>query len=127
MLIPELQARFPDRGFYSAAAPERAVVCPAKNPSVGPIEIVDEGDELTILLGKFTHFHVSNYDERLSKDGKADAIVKSTVAFLAELFSDQIVMWGTHRGGGGYFHAGVAGNPPEGELLFVWSGPFSAG
>lgn len=70
------------------------------------IEIHDDGDELTLYLGKFTHLHISNYDDQLNEEQKAQEIVRDTVAFLSDVFDDEVVFWGSHRGGGGTYRLG---------------------
>ena len=125
-LIPELRARFPDRAFAPGSQPDRAVVYPAQHPEVGAIEIMDDGDELTIYLGTFTHCHMSNYDDAPEEE-KAKEIVESTVAFLGEIFGDRVVFWGSHKDGGGTCHVSIPNRYPAGQRLFVWSGPYSAG
>ncbi len=67
---------------------------PAVHPAVGNLEIYDDGNELTLVAGNFTHGHFSNYDENLSVDQKESAIVDAVVSFLEDLFADRVVLWG---------------------------------
>ena len=67
-LIPKLKEHFPNRGLRVETSPETRDVFPCMYPEVGYIEIHDDGDELTIYAGNFTHGHFSNYDEKLSKE-----------------------------------------------------------
>lgn len=127
-LIPELRRHFPDRPFQPGTPPNSVLTFPAKHPDVGAIEIHDDGNELTLYLGNFTHSHISNYDEGISDDDKAKEIIESAVAFLSEVFNDRVIFWGSHKGGGGSYHVSITEpKPGSNEPRFVWSGPYSAG
>jgi hypothetical protein len=124
LLIPLLQTRFPGRGLRIGSPPAPCAVFPAAHPKVGDLQIYDDGDELTVVLGRFTHGHFSNYDERLTNDQKAAEIAEAIVAFLEQLFADEVILWGSHEGGGGWCHAGIERDPlPGWESEYVWSGP----
>jgi hypothetical protein len=123
ILIPKLQERFPERGLRINAAPSPCAVFPAIHPEVGDIEIYDDGDELTVVAGNFTHGHFSNYDEGLSAEEKASAISDEVLGFLRDLFADQIVLWGSHQGSGGWFKRGEYSEYKGDAQEYVWSGP----
>ncbi len=128
-LIPKLQQRFPERGLEVTVAPETCAVFPAIHPEVGNLVISDEGYEVTLEAGNFTHSHFSNYDESLSEDQKAERIAEDVTQFLEELFADRIVFWGSHSVSGGWFPRGEQPSPlfrAHGKL-FVWSGPLLRG
>lgn len=123
ILIPLLAERFP--GHFTTAGPgvEPCVTFPAKHPRVGDVHIHDDGDEITLVAGRFTHGHFSNY-EKLPLDEKERSIAEDVVDFLAELFADQVVLWGSHEGGGGWriVDRSVPERPKR-RAEFVWSGP----
>jgi hypothetical protein len=128
-LIPELRQRFPDRAFDVSFAPEPCLVVPAIHPEVGNLVITDEGYEVTLQAGNFTHGHFSNYDEHLSEDQKNQKIAEDVAQFMEELFADRIVLWGSHGRSGGWFPRGERPSPlfrVRGRL-FVWSGPLRSG
>ena len=122
-LIPLLQTRFPDRGMKIGLSPKACVTFPALHPEVGPIEIYDDGDELTLVAGRFTHGHFSNYDD-ISLEEKERAIAEDVASFLDRLFSDQVVLWGSQGEGGGWkvITPGTAVRK-EYHREYVWSGP----
>jgi hypothetical protein len=128
-LIPKLKEDFPNRGLRVETSPEVRAVFPCVHPEVGDIVIHDDGDELTIYAGNFTHGHFSNYDEKLSKEQKAEKIAEDVVEFLKNLFADQIVLWGSHSGGGGWSKRGEpnkfysTGIFKKARNEYVWSGP----
>lgn len=122
-LLPELQRRFPDRGLRIGVEPESFAFFPAIHPEVGDIQIFDEGDELTVVAGNFTHGHFSNYEDELSVEQKAELIVAGVLNFLDELFGDRIVLYGSHAGGGGWYRREESSAWSDGEKKFVWSGP----
>lgn len=133
-LIPKLRKRFAARAFRVTGAAQPCVVFPPVHPDVGPIEIHDDGTELTLVTGNFTHGHFSNYDDKLSDEEKANVIVSAVIDFLEDVFADQIVFWGSHENGGGWWRRE---NSDEGQSVwpwpieraaqsskrFVWSGP----
>ena len=127
-LIPKLQKEFSDRRLRVGVPPESCAIFPTVHSEVGDIEICDDGDELTVYLGTFTHRHFGNYDEKLSKGQAAEAIAQDVVAFLKEVFADRIVMWGSHRGVGGFYRRGKGhrlGLIRRRRKEYVWSGPIS--
>jgi hypothetical protein len=125
-LLRRLQERFPDGAFASTP---HAVTFPAANSHVGEIEIVEDGPELIVYLGHFTHAHFANYDKSLSAEQAAKNISENVIALLEDVFADRIVFWGSHRGGGGYY---LRGDQPSSVFArnrgqeYVWSGPISS-
>src|SRR5262249_44058665 len=101
-LIPRLQQRFPDRPMKSGKPPEAIAVFAAAHPDVGDIQIFDDGSEVTLVAGKFTHGHFSDFNSK-SADEVEENVVESVIEFLERLFADQVVLWGSHRGGGGWY------------------------
>ncbi len=130
LLIPKLQERFVGKGLRLGVPPSPVAVFPAIHSEVGDIEIYDDGDELTLVAGHFTHGHFSNYDEHLTADEKAQQIVEDIISYLEEFFEDRIVMWGSHKTSGGTYHREHADAWAEehtiGMKKFVWSGPLEA-
>ena len=127
-LEPRLRERFPElRTFYSSERPNSLVI-PAKHPEFGDIEIDDDGNELTMFIGKFTHCHLDGYGESSSEDQRADIAVERAVDLLDRIFRDQIVCWGSNQASGGFFDREArseSARQPEGPL-YVWSGPYGA-
>ena len=123
-LIPHLKEKFPNGAFLVAMSPRPNVVFPAVHSEVGNIEVCDDGNELTLYLGKFTHCHYSNYEEGLTTEQKEKQIAEETIEFLGSLFADQIVFWGSHDEGGGCYHRDDGqGSLAKGKKKYVWSGP----
>ena len=84
ILIPKLQERFADRGMRVNSPPSPCAVFPAIHHEVGNIEIYDDGDEVTVVAGNFTHGHFSNYDDKLSDQEKAERIAEQDACFLED-------------------------------------------
>jgi len=128
-LIPKLKEHFPNQGLLVESSPEARVVFSCMHPEVGDIEIHDDGDELTVYAGNFTHSHFSNYDEKLSKEQKAAQIAEDAVTFLKDVFADRIVFWGSHHVIGGWHQRGESNEFLRTGILgkskkeYVWSGP----
>jgi hypothetical protein len=123
LLEPELQRRFPGRGLVMVQGDYPYLRFPAIHPDVGDIEIYDDGDELTVGYGKFTHCHYGMYSARSEQWAKE--AVDAVIADLAALFSDKLKMWGSHDGGGGIVREGYEEfYPADADYpLYVWSGP----
>lgn len=135
-LIQRIKERFPEAKATFGAPPKPSVVFPDVHPDVGDIEIYDDGSELTVVTGHFTHWHATDYHGEPKNEQK---IVDNVVSWLERLFADQIVLWGSHSSGGGWYNREVArdSNPyaansfvqdtmarmKEGKPLYVWSGP----
>ena len=123
ILIPVLEQRFPGRGAKRTTQPRPCITFPAIHPEVGDLQIYDDGDEVTLIAGNFTHGHFSNYDD-IAKEDKERMIAADVADFLEKLFSDQVVFWGSHKGRGGWrvVDSNTAGSK-KGEKEYVWSGP----
>jgi len=128
-LIPKLRQRFPNHRIKVGVPPEPCAVFPAIHPEVGDVVISDDGYELTLEAGNFTHSHFSNYDESLSETQRAECIAEDVAQFLDELFADRVILWGSHHGSGGWYPRGTEPSrvfSGHGEL-YVWSGPLLRG
>lgn len=129
-LLPKLAAHFPASSFRVSEAMPPVVVFPAVHPEVGNVEIHDDGDELTVVVGNFTHSHFANYDEGIDDAERAERVVDALVEFLNDLFADQIELYGSREGGGG---ARRLSRGPRGAISrtffggqsYVWSGPLA--
>jgi hypothetical protein len=123
-LIPRLQDSFGHRGLRIGNSPDPIAVFPAIHPSVGDIQIFDDGDEITLIAGDFTHGHFNCWDNESFISEKAIRITNDVINFLDKLFADQIILWGSHKSGGGW-------RPIDSESFeednsseeYVWSGP----
>jgi hypothetical protein len=118
---------------YERSEDGRVIIITGPCAEVGNIEIQDDEYELTVFVGNFTHWHVGCYEEGYSELEKAEYIASRVVEFLSDLFSDKIVMWGSHSGGGGFYNReeapqksksgwfGFGGKDGE-RSEWVWSG-----
>lgn len=121
-LIARIKQKYANRPVQYGTPPEPVVTFPAIHPQVGDIEIFDDQEELTVYIGHFTHWHVADYTNGIqgpSPNKLADTIIE----FLEELFADKIVLWGMHKGSGGWFHRDQATSGHAQGPYFVWSGP----
>ena len=100
-LLPRLRSSFPDLKLRVGETPDPVIVIEAVHPDVGDVEIYDDGEELTIGLGNFTHAHVGLGESN-------ERILDLAIALLTDLFSDNLVLWGSHGGSGGYYRKGQA-------------------
>jgi hypothetical protein len=116
-----LGERFSNRGFRIETKPEVCIVFPAVNPIVGDIQICDDGHEITIYIGSFTHGHFACYDD-IPDEQKAKLISEDVVEFLDAVFSDQVAFWGSHQGGGGWRRLDSVSAKASTNSEYVWSG-----
>jgi len=135
-LIPRLRERFPNRGLRITNTLQPCAIFPAIHLDVGDVVIHDDGDELTLYIGEHTHGHFSNYDDALTVEQKAEAIVNEMLGFLDALFADQVGVWSVSRRAGGWYHLKKDANgrdqdvfvvgstmSKQGAKHYVWSGP----
>ena len=128
VLIPLLKASFGDGAFTTGVTPNAIAVFPAKHPEVGSIEIFEDGNELTLVVGKFSHGHFGNFEKSLSEADRAFQISSDVVSFLTDIFTDRIEFWGSHSGAGGWRQRGARGKVAAfvfGSATHVWSGPIA--
>jgi hypothetical protein len=129
-MLSLLRAKFPISGMRESPGKSPFAVFPAIHPEVGDIEISDDGDELTVVVGKFTHSHFDSHEQGISDGERAERICRSVLQFLDDLLADRIEMFGTHlRGGGTRLRAdegrGIFSKIFFGRRTYVWSGPTS--
>lgn len=124
LIESDIKIKFPTLQFDANEA-EGLITIPANNSDVGDIAIQDDKFEATVYICNFTHAHFGCYEDGFTEEQKNKYIVDSVVEFLQDMFNDQIVMWGSHENGGGYYLKG-----DKSKLLFrkqreewVWSGP----
>jgi hypothetical protein len=123
-LIPRLRERFPDRRVSFGAPPGPVAVYAAEHVDIGDVEIFDDGSEVTLVAGRFTHGHFADYVSACVEEAEG-RIVEDVVSFLERLFADRVVMWGSHAGGGGWHDRD--GDPAwrAAGPLYLWSGPLA--
>jgi hypothetical protein len=131
-LLPQLRECFPSRNLQERNVQEPGegpfALFPAIHPDVGNLELYDEGEEITFVVGNFTHIHFACYEAHLSPEAKAAQISADVVAFLDAIFSEQLEFWGSHSGAGGTRPRDSQGRLSRfvfGRRAFVWSGPVS--
>ncbi len=123
VFIPKLRAKFPDRGLIVGTKP--CARFPATHADFGDILIHDDGEELTLEAGRFTHGHFSNWDASLPLEQRAESIVNAVIDFLELAFADGYVFWGSHDKSGGWH---LRDAEPSARFIgpaFVWSGPIA--
>ncbi len=92
----------------------------AENSEFGDIELYDDGDEVTIYFGRFTHSHFSNYDE-IPLDEKEAQIAEDVYDVLTATFEDELEFWGSHQDSGGFQGVNCAKEQSQGILSRILS------
>ena len=77
------------------------------SPGFGPIEIQNDGSELTVAVGRFTHGHFEMFKEDGDEASQRDATVADTIKFIEEILDDRLACYGAHQGGGGCLRVGA--------------------
>jgi hypothetical protein len=128
-LLPRLSEAFPHQRMQLGSQPRVLATYRSPHPEVGCAEIHDDDDEITIYLGDRTHVHFGNYNDQLSADERAEDTVNQVIAFLDELFADQIEFFGNGCAGGcrnrDQKDRGALSKLFFGKRSFVWSGPLT--
>jgi hypothetical protein len=127
-LFPMLEDRFPNRGLVLKFHPHPSAIFPAVHPQVGDLVISDEGSEITVYVGNFTHVHYDVYVDGISEEERAKQISGQVIQFVEDIFAERMEFYGSHEGGGG---CRVRGRKPHdisaklsaGKRMYVWSGP----
>ena len=126
-----VQAEFRGQQISYGEPPEPIITVAPVHPDFGPIEVLDDEVELTVHCGRFTHVHISNYDEGITPEEHNTRVVASLVTLLHEIFADRVEFWGSHRSGGGFRTRGSQGPVSKAlgvtEAEFTWSGPIKNG
>ena len=116
LLIPQLKQKFPAKPFTVSSNDQTIITFPAANPDVGDLEIHDDGDELTIVIGRIMHSHITCHNDQLSLAARQQNIVSDAIDFIDSIFNEKTEFYTTSSGGG----IGPRGCG-EGDI-FVWSG-----
>src|SRR5688500_1086600 len=72
----------------------------AKHPEVGNVVIEDDEPELIVSVGSITHGHFGSYEDGLSSEEHEAVIADQLISFLADLFTDKILLYKATWGGG---------------------------
>ena len=122
-----IQNEFPSLQ-YSMNESNDTLIIKGPNDRVGNIEIEDDLEEIIVMVGNFTHWHAACYDQTISKDERDKQVSSEIIDFLRDLFSNKLILWGSHQTSGGFYNIDLALNeqdspcePSEVEQYF-WSG-----
>ena len=122
-----LRSAFPEVPFVSADPPDPVATLDGPCAELSPMQVCDDGDEITVHLGTTTHAHLACHDDALSDAERERQTVEDMVAFVRDLFADRIVAT-TGLGGriGGWRRiAADEAVPRNGRVWrrYVWSRP----
>ena len=92
----------------------------AAGSDFGDIDLYDDGDEVTIYFGRFTHSHFSNYDE-IPLEEKEHLIAEDVYEVLKATFEDKVEFWGSHQGSGGFQGVDYTSEQQQGFLARILS------
>ena len=104
------------------------IVFPAKSSDFGDVDIFEEKiGQYIVTLGKFTHTHFGISDN--INDESVQKIAIEITNFLMQVFNNDIVCYGSHKGGGGYVNLNEMYDCDKETLeeendLFIWSGKY---
>ena len=128
VMLPELRARFPNRGLRVGESLNQIAVFPAAHGEVGDLEIWEDGDEATIYIGRITHGHFESDDRTLAAVDSAKCITDGVVEFLEMLFADRVLIHKSRTDGSDGWEVFESEDFSEARLkatdrTYLWSGP----
>ena len=87
----------------------------------GDVSFLEEGGQLVIGWGRFTHSHIDSYQENHSKH--IDEILDLLRHQLSSVVDDKVAFWGQSSGGsGGFFFVDHVGSRDDRQPAHLWSG-----
>ncbi|GAB3092368.1 hypothetical protein [Lysobacter terrae] len=124
-----LEAEMPHAAFQRRVGPDGPeLVIRSPSDQVGELVITDDGDELTVCIGTFTHSHWGCFDSTLPAEQRPEQVAKPVLEFISAILSDRIEFFGASTGGG----SRPVGKPRGwlsrlmfGSTTYRWSGPVS--
>lgn len=89
--VPIYDDAAPNLGESTDSSP--AIIIPAKHELVGDLSIYDDGDELTVGIGKLhhTHFFPDMFEEETSEQ-RFSAAITHAATFVADFLPDRILI-----------------------------------
>lgn len=124
IFIAELNKKFASRFTIESEGINIFICFPENSPEFGSVEIYEEDlGAYIVYVRKFTHCHFDCYEG--SEDVQVKEASEEITDFLENIFTDNVICFGSHEGGGGCYVKG----DEEYEFLndkydtyFVWSG-----
>ena len=92
-LIPQIKERFPNLAFSFDKSPQPVATLQSPCLALGELQILDDGDEVTIYFVNATHGHFGSYDDKLNSTEREKQIADDVIGFLDSLFQDKVVIW----------------------------------
>lgn len=124
ILTSELKRCFQKIIFEFGGEDDIIATIPPIHQSWEPIIICDDGVEVTVYYGDFTHEHYGYYGEESDPELVAQSVAIDVIETMKLVFDDQIEFF-KFRGGGGYRRRGTQGKLSKilfGKNGVVWSG-----
>ena len=122
LFVDLLGKAFPHQFITQESKHGLIIVFPAKNPDFGEITIEEEYPGAYIVeVGRFSHGHYDVYDG--SEEERVQEAAEEVVDLLTRMFNDEVICYGSHSGGGGFFWKHYHDEEGlDGFDLYVWSG-----
>jgi len=126
-LIPALKREFAGWEISFGSPPQPIATFPACQEAVGEVVVCDDGDEVTVYIGKITHGHFSD-DETLNREEKENSIAEDVIHFLKALFADRVLFSrNMENGENGSIMLDYNNSPIElspSRRYFLWTKPY---
>ena len=127
IFIAELNKKFANRFTIESEENNTFICFPAKSHEFGTLEIYEEYPGAYIVyVGKFTHCHFDCYEG--SEEAQVKEAAEEIIDFLENIFTDNVICYGSHEGGGGCYVKEDEGDEyvnDEYTCHFVWSGIYN--
>ena len=124
LLTSELKKQFPNMTIEYGVKDDVIATIPPIHQSWKPIIICDDGDEVTVFYGDFTHKHFGYYGESIEVEAQAQSIATDVIEAMTPVFEDRLEFY-KRLGSGGFRVRGSQGQLSKflfGENGVVWSG-----
>lgn len=120
-VIKLIEAEFPTLDFDQDIDSDCFVRIQPVWKDFGWVEILEDGGQLIINWGRFTHSHIDSYDE--DQVEHVDELVDGLRHQIGNVITDKVAFWGQSRGGSGGFFSIESEYSTNGRLpAYLWSG-----
>jgi len=124
IFIAELNKKFTNHFTIELEENNTFICFPEKSHEFGTLEIYEKYPGAYIVyVGKFTHCHFDCYEG--SEEAQVKEAIKEITDFLENIFTDNVICFGSHEGGGGCYvkeHESDEYVDDDYTHYYVWSG-----
>jgi hypothetical protein len=126
LVIPILLRKFGEKQFV-VGVDEQIAIFPPAHRDFGELSILDDGNEVTVSVGRLTHTHFGPVEDVSVTADVEETILRPLIEFLEDLLADRLLVWCVPGKCAGYQDVSdETERVPKEAMTFVWSGPCRA-